>query len=60
MTTLCPEGKERLRRLIALVAGKRVKPRDLITHRFALNDIENACALLSELPDNGLKMAIKP
>ena len=49
-----------MRRLIALVAGKRVKPRDLITHRFALSDIENACALLSELPDNGLKMAIKP
>jgi alcohol dehydrogenase len=60
MTTLCPGGRERMRRLIAFVAGKRVKPQDLITHRFALNDIENADALLSEEPGNGLKMAIKP
>ena len=37
VTTLCPGGKERMRRLMEIVRHGRVDP-PLLTHRFSLND----------------------
>lgn len=59
-TTLCPGGKERMRRLMELVRTKRFDPRPLITHRFALADIEEAYALFGERRDGVIKVAVKP
>jgi threonine dehydrogenase-like Zn-dependent dehydrogenase len=60
VTTLCPGGKERMRRLMSLVAGKRVAPRQLITHRFPLARIVEAYDLFARQSDQVLKVAITP
>ena len=60
VTTLCPGGKERMRRLIATVQSGRFDPRPLITHRFALADIVEAYDLFSSRGDGVLKVAIQP
>lgn len=60
VTTLCPGGKERMRRLMSLVAGHRLAPRQLITHRFSLDQIVAAYDLFSHQRDNVLKVAITP
>lgn len=60
ITTLCPGGKERMRRLMEVVASGRVDTRPLVTHRFALDDIETAYDLFSNQRDGVLKVAIKP
>ena len=39
VTTLCPGGKERMRRLMAMIAYHRVDLSPLVTHYFALDDI---------------------
>jgi alcohol dehydrogenase len=39
VTTLCPGGKERMRRLVDVIASDRLDLSDLVTHRFALDDI---------------------
>ena len=36
VTTLCPGGKERMRRLMNLVRSKRFDPTPLLTHSFSL------------------------
>ncbi len=41
-TALCPRGKERMRRLLRLIANGRVDPTLLTTHRFAFGQIETA------------------
>ena len=60
VTTLCPGGKERMRRLIATVQSGRFDPLPLITHRFALDDIVEAYDLFSNRRDGVLKVAIRP
>lgn len=37
ITTLCPGGKERMRRLIDIVSSKRVDLKSMVTHRFKLD-----------------------
>jgi threonine dehydrogenase-like Zn-dependent dehydrogenase len=60
VTTLCPGGKERMRRLMAMVAQRRVNLAPLITHHFALDDIETAFELFSRQRDGVLKVALHP
>ena len=60
VTTLCPGGKERMRRLLALVESGRFDPTPLITHRFALDEIPQAYQLFGERADGVLKVAVKP
>jgi alcohol dehydrogenase len=59
-TTLCPGGKERMRRLMEVVAAGRVDTRALVTHRFRLDDIEAAYELFMHQRDGVLKVAITP
>jgi alcohol dehydrogenase len=58
VTTLCPGGKERMRRLMNVVASGRIDLRPLVTHRFALDRIEEAYDLFSHQRDGVLKVAI--
>ena len=58
VTTLCPGGKERMRRLMAVVASGRVDLRPLVTHRFPLDRIEEAYELFGHQRDGVLKVAI--
>jgi alcohol dehydrogenase len=60
VTTLCPGGKERMRRLMAVVASGRVDLRPLVTHRYALDRIEEAYDLFAHQRDGVLKVAITP
>jgi threonine dehydrogenase-like Zn-dependent dehydrogenase len=60
VTTLCPGGKERMRRLVSLVQSGRFDPMPLITHRFRLDEIPQAYELFGERSDGVLKVAIKP
>src|SRR5690349_3317689 len=60
VTTLCPGGKERMRRLMAMVENRRVDRSPLVTHTFALDDIEAAFDLFSHQRDRVLKVALYP
>ena len=60
VTTLCPGGKERMRRLLTLVQSGRFDPTPLITHRFSLDEIIHGYHLFGERSDGVLKVAIKP
>jgi threonine dehydrogenase-like Zn-dependent dehydrogenase len=60
VTSLCPGGKERMRRLINVVASGRVDPKPLVTHCFALEHIEEAYELFANQRDGVLKIAITP
>jgi threonine dehydrogenase-like Zn-dependent dehydrogenase len=60
VTTLCPGGKERMRRLMNVVASGRFSPRPLLTHAFGLDQIEEAYELFSHQRDGVLKVAIRP
>jgi alcohol dehydrogenase len=60
VTTLCPGGKERMRRLMSTIEGGRVDLRALVTHRFRLDDIEQAYELFANQRDGVLKVAITP
>ena len=60
VTTLCPGGKERMRRLMEIVRSGRVDLTPLLTHRFPLERISEAFELFSERLDGVLKVAIKP
>lgn len=60
VTTLCPGGKERMRRLLNVVASRRVDLEPLVTHRFKLDQIEDAYELFANQRDGVLKVAITP
>lgn len=60
VTTLCPGGKERMRRLLSVVESGRIDTRPLVTHRFALDDIVAAYKLFAHQCDGVLKIAITP
>ena len=60
MTTLCPGGKERMRRLMTVIAAKRADLKPLVTHRFSLDDIVGAYELFAHQRDGVLKVAITP
>jgi threonine dehydrogenase-like Zn-dependent dehydrogenase len=60
VTTLCPGGKERMRRLMTVIEGGRVDLTPLVTHRFTLDQIEEAYDLFSHQRDGVLKVAIMP
>lgn len=60
VTTLCPGGKERMRRLMAMVAARRIDLSPLVTHHFALDEIHDALDLFSAQRDGVMKVALKP
>ena len=60
VTTLCPGGKERIRRLMNLVQSRRFDPTPLITHRFSLDNIVEAYEMFAERRDGVLKIAVRP
>jgi threonine dehydrogenase-like Zn-dependent dehydrogenase len=60
VTTLCPGGKERMRRLMAMIEHRRVDLRPLVTHHFALDRIAEAYEVFSQQRDGVLKVALHP
>jgi threonine dehydrogenase-like Zn-dependent dehydrogenase len=60
VTTLCPGGKERMRRLIEMVRQKKLDLTPLLTHRFTLDDIQKAYHLFGDRLDGVMKVAITP
>jgi threonine dehydrogenase-like Zn-dependent dehydrogenase len=51
VTTLCPGGRERMRRLMSIVGSMRFDPAPLVTHRFTLDRIEEAYDLFANQRD---------
>jgi Zn-dependent alcohol dehydrogenase len=49
--TLCPGGKERMRRLMEVIASGRVDTRPLVTHQIKLDQIEEAYDLFANQRD---------
>lgn len=60
VTSLCPGGKERMRRLMNVIASGRIDLEPLVTHRFRLEQIEEAYELFANQRDGVLKVAITP
>lgn len=60
VTTLCPGGKERMRRLIETVRAGRVDLTPLLTHTYTLDDIVSGYDLFGSRRDNVLKIAVRP
>jgi len=60
ITTLCPGGKERMRRLMEMVLHQRLDLVPLITHRFKLAQITEAYELFAHHRDGVMKVAIEP
>lgn len=60
VTTLCPGGKERMRRLMAVIESGRVDLGAMVTHHFKLDDIEAAYDLFANQRDGVFKVAITP
>ena len=60
VTTLCPGGKERMRRLMTMVASQRMDLTPLVTHFFDLDSIADAYDLFSRQGDGVMKVALFP
>jgi threonine dehydrogenase-like Zn-dependent dehydrogenase len=60
VTTLCPGGKERMRRLMETVRHGRVDLTPMLTHTFPLDRIGEAYQLFGDRRDGVLKVAIRP
>jgi alcohol dehydrogenase len=60
VTTLCPGGKERMRRLLTMVASGRIDLTPLVTHRFDLEDLKDAYDVFSHQREGVMKVAIYP
>jgi threonine dehydrogenase-like Zn-dependent dehydrogenase len=60
VTTLCPGGKERMRRLLEVIRHGRVDLTPLLTHTFPLARIREAYDLFGARRDGVLKVAIRP
>lgn len=58
VTSLCPGGKERMRRLMNVIETERLDLKPLVTHGYKLDDIEDAYDLFSQQRDGVLKVAI--
>lgn len=59
-TALCPGGKERMRRLMAVIEHDRIDLTPLVTHEYKLDNIVEAYDLFMNQRDGVLKVAIKP
>ncbi len=60
VTTLCPGGKERMRRLMDMVRYGRVDLRPLLTHSFSLDEIREGYRIFGERLEGVCKVAIRP
>ncbi len=60
VTTLCPGGKERMRRLMEMVRMGRLDLTPMLTHSFPLDRIGEAYALFGDRRDGVIKVAIRP
>lgn len=60
VTTLCPGGKERMRRLMSLVQTQRFDPLPLLTHNFKLDQIVDAYDLFGSRREGVLKVSVRP
>ena len=60
LTTLCPGGKERMRKLMEMVRRGRLSLSPLITHHFTLDEIEEAYELFGSQRGGVVKVAITP
>jgi 2-desacetyl-2-hydroxyethyl bacteriochlorophyllide A dehydrogenase len=59
VTTLCPGGKERMRRLMEIVRHGRLDLRPLLTHTFLLDRITEAYELFGQRKEGVIKVAIR-
>jgi threonine dehydrogenase-like Zn-dependent dehydrogenase len=60
VTTLCPGGKERMRRLMEVVRSGRIDLMPLLTHTVSLDEITTGYKIFGERLDGVLKVAVKP
>jgi threonine dehydrogenase-like Zn-dependent dehydrogenase len=59
VTTLCPGGKERMRRLMAVIERGRVDLTPLLTHRVPLDRIVEGYRLFGERREGVMKVAVQ-
>ncbi len=60
VTTMCPSGSERLRRMLEVVRHGRIDLTPLYTHRMPLAQMEEAYRLFMEDKAKVLKIAVTP
>ncbi len=60
VTTLCPGGKERMRRLMSMVRSGRFDPTPLITHSFSLDEIGEGYRIFGSRSEGVLKVVVRP
>ena len=57
-TALCPGGKERMARLLRLLATGRVDPTPLTTHEFSFRELDRAFEMMQTKEDDIIKPLI--